>query len=759
VVAWIFSVSLVGWYLGDGGWHFVDPASGRTLLMASGRGDLPAWVPTGSIMREAAAVAEGLSKVIAGIFYHGLMFGWFARAVVLPNHAAVMNASGAVLCALGLGYLLGQLADPRAFSLLVWLALGVAPAVMSDEPSTRRLVSMFPAVYVLTGMFVAAAIRLVRDYCGRTLARVAAALTGVAVGAIAWTSLTSHFQLPIGPVFVAPIISFTQPLFQENDIILRPALAALGEAILFGNLDAFLTGRTCYQFVDGRAWSASWLHAALDLPCDFNGPPYRETMPPGRREALQRQYAPRRAAFLFENMPETRPLIDMIARLYPHATVTHSGFAKGQLQLVSLSVDAAEARALCMPALSVPDPVGAANLADGLLGGLRLARVDTAPQDESDASEIVVRGGILVASDGWYGFALAPACDDAVLRLDGRPVSAQLAPMLEGVYPFEIRLPQRPACQLPLGVQMRTGRDPQAIPMPATQFVGPAVASLSAAHAQPVTAYPGYGEARVLAQVSASSIDLGIDAEQHLTVLSFQEDRWRVQRFDPAGNEEERWYPDVPASRFGRFMHAMAVDADGTIILFAELSVLQFDRAGNRLAAWTLPWDAMPQDIALAPDGAILLAVPSRDAIAVFERDGKLRGELKTFQGGPGRLIGPATITVEPHGKALVMQEDGHALLFEMAGDPLQPEYLGTFSVPVASAPIAVPGSAFDGPERILIRSGPVPLVYSAAGERLLAATPARDLGMKGLGEIRRFVVSEDFVYALSYDRIWRIAR
>jgi hypothetical protein len=568
-------------------------------------------------------------------------------------------------------------------------------------------------------------------------------------------------------VFVAPAISFTQSLFEENDLILHqlpPGGGDIGKVILFGNLDAFLTGRTCYQEVVGREWSPAWLHAALDLPCDFNGYPYAMTMPPERREALQRQYAPRRAAFLFAETPEIRPLIDMIARLYPHATIRQTAFAEGQRHLVSLSVDAADARALRMPSVSVPAAAdGTGDLEDGLLSGMHLTRVGAASAEESETAGIVVRGGMLLLSEGWYGFVLGPACDDAVLRLDGRPVSAQLVPMLEGVYPFEIRLPPRHACQLPLRVEIRTGQDPRGTPMPATQFVGPEVASIAEAQAPPVTAYLGYGEAQLLAQVSgADGMSMGIDAEHHLTVLSFEPEaeRWRVQRFDPGGNEVARWYPDVPA---GRSVRAMAVAADGTIILSAETWVLRYDRAGHRLAAWALPWDAVAQDVAVAPDGAILLPVPSRNAIAVVERDGRLRGELKTFPGGPGRLMRPVTITVEPHGKMVVMQEDGQVLLFKMAGDPLHPEYLGTLSVAYASPPTAGPifglGAAFDGPERMLIRSGFVPLAYSTSGERLLAATPSRDLGTKGLGDIQRFVVSADCVYALASGRIWRIAR
>jgi hypothetical protein len=767
VAAWIFSVSLVYWYVGDGDWRFVHPA----MVYSN-----PAWRMRGAtgfrdagllqlVRLQAATIVEGLGEVIAGICYDRRgVWTWFDRAVVLPNHAAVLNAGGVVLGALGLGYLLGQLTDPRAFMLLVWLALGVAPSVMSGEPFVRRLASIFPSLYALSGLFVAAVVRLVRDCCGRSLALVAMTLAGVAVGGIAWTSLASHFQLPTGPVFVAPAISFTQSLFEENDLILHQFSIEMEGAILFGNLDAFLTGRTCYQSMGGQAWSPASLHAALDLPCDFDSGAYLMTMPPERREALQRQYAPRRAAFLFAETPEIRPLIDMIARLYPHATVTHSGSAKGQLELVSLSVDAADARALHTPWLLVPaDAVGDADLVNGLLSGMHLTRVEAASEDESKASEIIVRGGMLLSSDGWYGLTLAPACDDAVLRLDGRPVSLQLAPLLAGVHPFDIRLRPHHACQLPLHVELQSDLDPRATPMPATQFVGPAVASLAAAQAPPATAYAGYGETRVLAWLSDSSIDLGIDAEHHLTALSFEEGghRWRVQRFDTHENEAARWYPEVP---LGSVVHAMAVDADGTIILSAETWVLQYDRAGNRLAAWELPWHFMPQDIALAPDGAILLAVPSRDAIAVFERNGELRAELKTFQGGPGRLIRPAAIAVEPHGKTVVLQDDGQALLFEMAGDPLHPEYVGTFHVAFASAPILGPifaaGScAFDGNERLLIRSGPVPLVYSTTGERLLAATPTRDLGTKGLGDIRRFIVSEDSVYALAQGRIWRIAR
>ena len=84
------------------------------------------------------------------------------------------------MAVLGLGYLLGQVYDRRAFALLFWVGLGLLPALLSDAPADRRMSIMFPALYVVVGVLVGADVRLVRRCAGRVLAAATGALLAVA---------------------------------------------------------------------------------------------------------------------------------------------------------------------------------------------------------------------------------------------------------------------------------------------------------------------------------------------------------------------------------------------------------------------------------------------------------------------------------------------------------------------------------------------------------------------------------------------------
>src|SRR5262249_55766447 len=181
-----------------------------------------------------------------------------------------------------------------AFALLIWVALGLLPAVMSDEPTTRRLSLMFPAIYAIVGVMLAAAVAIVRARAGNQMAGVTKLVVAVAVAAMAWTSFASHLQMGAGPVWSASASRFAGPLLQNSDAIFHNLSQGIGKAILLSNLDGFLESPPCLEEVR----DADWLQTALRLPCDFEGYAYELTMPPERRAALRQKYNPQRVTFL-----------------------------------------------------------------------------------------------------------------------------------------------------------------------------------------------------------------------------------------------------------------------------------------------------------------------------------------------------------------------------------------------------------------------------------------------------------------------------
>jgi hypothetical protein len=758
---WVFSLSLVYWYVNDWNWRFVHPASvhGAPVWRMHGEGPFrEARVP--ELLRlQASVVLSNLGEVVSGFADHGpRMFShFFQRGLALPNHMTALNAGVMVLLALGFGYLLGQCYERRAFVFLAWAIIGLLPAVMSDEPSARRLSLVFPAVYAIAGVMLAASVGIVRAHGGRVLAAASTVLLSVVVAAVAWASLASHLMVGMAPIFFRAHIRFAQPLFERSDLILHNLSPGIAKAILFGNLDKFLESHPCLHQVDDR----DWLSSVLLAPCDFGGYPYTLTTPPEQVETLRQAYRPKRISYLLQDDGYAGPHIELLRQLFPLTELRTDRSVVDQRTFVSMTVDAADVDVLRSPAMLIGSRQTEAKALDlKLLDGVRLQAETLTDADSAVGPGIVVRGGLLVDHDGWYGFQLRPYCPSAMLTVDHRSAPfSEPEPMLAGAHVFEIAIPGASACQLPLQI-LQSQKDGAFAPVDPMRFVSPFVTSVPQAQAASVNPYPGYGHAAIVAEFSGGGIDLGVDGQGRISVLILEEGVWRVQRFDTDGHEDVRWRPDTPP---GEFLRAMVVEPDGTYLLLAGSTVFSYDDAGNQTGAWTTPWAAASTDMAVTQNGWILLAVPSRNSIAVFSHDGKEKGELRQFDGGPGRFTQPASVSVNPTGHLLVIQDDGSALLFRITEDALDPRFAGAFRVDFKSLPTYAQGSAIDGSDRILVPdpSTPTPLVYKLDGQRMMAASAPRDLSTKGLAEVRRFLVTADKLYALerSGQRVLTIER
>jgi hypothetical protein len=759
MVLWIFSLSLVFSYITYGQWRFVHPAVifGAPVWRMHGQGGFRDASLPELVKLQALAMAKKSGEVLAGVAYHnpGMFSQWFQRVSAMPDRLTILNAGTTVVVALGIAYLLGQLADRRAWVLLLWFGFGVAPAILSDEATTRRLALAFPAMYAIAGIVLTAAVALVRTRASRFLAQPTAVVLAIAVCAMAGSNLVSHFMLNTGPVWVTQVTRFSAPLLRNSNVILHSLEPAVAKVVLLGNLDTFLDSPPCFAEVA----DADWLKAAINLPCNFDGYAYQMTIPPERRATLREAHRPRRVTFLLERTPYSEPELALLQSLYPGAEVRGTRFMQNQRALVSLTVDLAEVEALRSPSLWVsPDAGDHPGLEAELLEGMMLRRVERVPTSDQPLAGIVVRGGLLLERDGWYRFQIGTECAEAHLTLDGAQAArSELRPMLAGVHPFEVTLPSITACQLPLQILMESSDQPGISPVPPSALVSPTVAALPQARAQAVLTYEGYGDATVLARWTGGAVDFGIDARGRVFVLIQESGRYRVQQFAPDGAQESTWIPGLEPGTFAR---AMAVDGDGTTAIIAGNFVVLRDAEGNE-TTWRPVWDAVASDIAFAPGGEILLAVPSRNAIAVFERDGTLRGELQRFEGGPGQLTQPQALGISPEGRLLVAQDDGHTLIFDISADVLHATLLRRFKAAFSHFPIEVRGVAFAGPQRVLLPdpTANAVLVYDARGQRLIATPPERDLSAKGSGAVLRLISRPDALYAMDASNIWRLAR
>ena len=131
---------------------------------------------------------------------------------------------------------------------------------------------------------------------------------------------------------------------------------------------------------------------------------------------------------------------------------------------------------------------------------------------------LVVSGGLLIEQPGWYRFALDPPCAPATLTIDELPTAGR-RPLLTGVHPFALTLPDAAACALPVQLLVQSQAQPDPVPMPPGAIVSPAVAAVPAAQAPAVVTFDGYGEARQFVQPAGRILDVAVDADGTVFVL------------------------------------------------------------------------------------------------------------------------------------------------------------------------------------------------------------------------------------------------
>jgi hypothetical protein len=725
VLLWIFGLSMLEFALAPkSGWRFINPATVRGV--AAWRQDVPPDAGLFEVARlQAVRISRNVGHVLAGMTYHAkYTSSWYIRTHMDPNRNTSISAGLAVLSALGAGYLLGQLQDRRAALLLIWVAIGLLPACMSDEPEARRLSILFPALPAIAGVFVAAAARLFREgsqRSGRLVARVASVALACVVAFTAFTSLASHLLIPLRPLSPDADIRFSRLLYEHCNVVLHNLWHHAGHTMELGNLDTLLRAGPprCSQLVEEKDWPL----AALDPRCDFSDGSFSYILSQEDRKARAKKLEPARVGYLLRETPESRPHIELLERLYPAAQTRELEAANPDDRLIAIEVPISE-----IQRLRTPERTGHA-----------------------------LRGSLFLPTDGWYRFRLEPGCAAAKLIVGRPPEAAGAArPLLAGVHPFEVTFPRDGSCEVAFELRAEDVR--AAGKKTAPLLLSPRVAEQ--APTPPVVAVSGWGDATLFARLPGSPTDIGVDGKGAVYALLRTGGAWEVHRFGKDGKLEAAFRTGLPLVAEA----SLAVDKEGTCVLSAAFDVEIHDRSGKGLASWKVPYDRPPSDIALWRDGSILFCFPTRDTLQLFSRAGK-PGEILELRSGENPMASPSGVAVSPDGRLLVVDEKGRAHVFRSSIDRFAPERLATFPVGYPKVPFVpdLKGCAFDGPDRLLFphRSRSVPLVYNLEGQRLLATTPERDLSAKGLKDAHSFCATRDALYVLdSYPpAVIRVAR
>jgi hypothetical protein len=745
VVAWWYHLTvLLGVLNGGGDFPFRHPAQIYGGTAWTRQGDFSQASTLDLLRLQAASMSEGLTRTVRDMTYETTnSFGhWYMRAQMNP-HPTTMNVGLVVLLALGLGYLCGQLRDPRAWTLLIWMGIALMPGVMSRDATPRRMSMLFPAAHIIGTLFLAAAVRVVRQAGGRRVGDIATGVAAVALSIVILTNTVSHFRMPMQPVIFADYLRFLNPILRGSDTVFLNLPRPFVSLLQFGDADRFVTAPWCIQAVDH---DSSWLRVGLEPQCTFADDAFGLMFTPPEIEAAHAAYQMRRISYVFFVEPTTQSQLDLIRALYPHADAQEFVSPRDQRHLAAVTITLADNIALRAPLLhsaASPPP-------DVLADVTEQAVAAGAPPPPA----ATVDGGIWLEADNWYAFGLQPPCAGAALRVGGTDADpAVQAPMLAGVHPFSLSIPDPQACTLPLHVTMSRPGTPPNTPLAPDHFTSPSVAALPAAAAPPVIAYPGYADAKLLVKLPTRSADLAIGPDGNLNVALLERGRWQLHKYAPDGASIGAW--DINAPR-EMDPGTMSVAPDGTVAILFGRQIFLMAPDGHRIGVWDNIWFVWESQIAWWGSDRLLATIPHRDSIAVFSRTGELITEFKSFTGGPGKFFAPNSLAFTAGGDMVVLQPNGKALRFQTPTDRFEPTFVREFTVGSAG-----PGVGFDGPDRVLLPTDGVIDVFNGEGTRLMAADPSADLSRLRLGKSARVRGADGAVYLLDPEgnRLWALHR
>lgn len=734
---WVGSLSLAYGLFTGADWTFMNPVSSGGVAVWRGEGSWRTEGAAALAANQVRNVAANLEEVGARMTYRAAYDNWYRRADPAA-HPTIINAGLPVILAVSLGYLLGQLRDPRAFAILAWIGMGLLPAVMSQDPASRRMGLAFPGFYAAIAVTLAAALDFFEKRTGHLVAWLARVVVGLGVAFVAWISMGSHFLLPTAPTYFDQTRQASAGLFADSDAVFHTLAPVWGEilALVHGD-EVFDNERVpCLKKID----RANFLATALRPACDYEETEFAFTLSPERREALRSSYDPQRVSFLIGETALDKPLRELAKALFPAAQSSLPAVPSTSFNVLWLEVDRPMIDALHRPELATDlSPAEAQALSGRLLADTRLD-----PVARQGAAAIVVDAGLLVDEDGWYAIGLEPACDAASLSVANRPQSNEpLLPLTKGAHSLTLTLPSASACGLPLRLTMSRFNGAATVPLPSPALLAPRIASVPQAQGRRLMTDPGFKEAPLPFAQSDPPLDVGIDGRGALVILTEEAGALRIKRIGVDGNQDVAWRIEDVRPK------GMSVAPDGTVFLVYAERVTVYSPDGVLMETWTEPL-VRTQDLGHLASGHVLSAVVDQHVIALLDRKGRVLQKWHAFEGGPGAFSGPVSVAVSPDGNIVVIEIDGTALLFRTPADRFAPAFVGTFDALSHESAYAL-GWALDSRHRLILPDPVVAktLLYDVDGARVMAADPRYDLSNLVASSVRRVVATKEGVYTL----------
>lgn len=694
IAVWAFSVSIAVAAAG-GPRRFIDPT--RVRGETAWRAGFPSTASYAEILRsQAARIAENLASVGVSLTSHqAYATHWYERFTVVPGRDPMVCVGLTILAAVGLGYLLGQIAERRAALVLFWLGLGFLPGVLSDEPDARRLSLIFVPILLLAALVVTAWVRLAGGAGRRLAGNLAGAGAGLAFAGVSACGLASNLLLPVAPLVRDEQVRFARPLVTRSDVVLHNLFYRFGKTLEFGFLDRLLApAGPCMQFVD----RGDELLSLLRPSCDFREEVYDLTLSPGQIESRRRALRAARVSYLFRDAPSSRQAVSILPAIDRDARVSERNWPSMGERLLAFEVN--------------PD----------------LLRAATAPEESAAG----VRGGFLVSKPGWYRLALDPPCPLArVAAGASRWNGEEERPLLPGIFPFEISGPAgcvsraRPllAASGTAGTFAPALTAPALVLLPETRGVEP-------------VSFAGWPRAREVLRTADRISDFGMDREGRIYALLLRDQAWEIRRYSRDGVETKRVRADLPLDAS---TGTLLVEPEGGCVAFSLRTFERFDENLARQARWELPEGIAGSHAARLSGGH--LAVLTGSFLDILDANGRVESVWGPEGERRGRFELPIAVAFEGD-RLAVIEEAGGVHVFRLTENPiaLQPESRFTLAFAREPHPEYLRGAAFDGP-RLLVPYSPdeAPLIVDVRGTRLMPARSSSDLRRRDLTSPYRF--------------------
>ncbi len=716
---WALSPSVVA-YLGTGTWRFVHPARHGELVREGAEQSLAklAYQQVEKIGRNAAQVGRAL--VVGAGFDH-----WYQRADQ-PGQATWINLAVAGFAACGLLLAVGQVPRPLAALLWLWLGAGLAPALLSEHPESRRLAAAYPAFYAAAGYAWAWWAAALRQKAGQWAARFAALLVWPVLAAVACSSAASHFALPIRELplvrtarVVAQDFASADAIFYELDEAAFPIFAAV-------HANRWLERRPCLQTMD-----AHWLASLLGQRCVFESPTMRLAYSPETLEQLRSSpFEPHVLVFWVGAVPQRQLKLARLASLYPDAERECSQSEDTSYALCTVRVREPDLRRLRrVEATSV-------RAADGRLLRPRLEQPPVAYKAERIASQGPMRIGaaLPVGTEGWFQFFPLPECSEAHIEVgEGLQVEFERpVPLLQGLVPFSLSLPL--SCTEPLTLhwsRVGAGGEPLLL-------LDPALLDSHVLRSAPMRVFPGFvfegrfgnvpGEIRQV-RPTAHGV-LALSAQGGSAVLYWLDQEGTVRR--------ERRLQAVD----GAVVFSMAASPDERALLLAtSTGTLWLDGDGQVVGRWGTP-ELPTTEVVWLNDEQVVAPLPAAGGLVILNKNGENLAVVRGLRGRREPFFEPIAVARSADGQTwATVQTDGRLIVFRAPGGITSAEFAWERTLPLRVHGSWARGLVFrpDGSLLVADREWPQVFVYDRDGHRLLPPDPEKDWPqlLRELGTVR----------------------